>query len=580
MAPTPKIAEVAAGLPRRKLKDGRVSQVTIVPFYDRSKLIQETLSTLEEAITLEILVTILVVLAMLMHLRSSLLIAGMLPVAVLLCFVGMKLGGVDANIVALSGIAIAIGTMVDIGVVLSENIVQHLDELGPGESTLEAVYRATVEVGGAIVTAVATTVISFLPVFAMEAAEGKLFRPLAYTKTLALLASLAVSLWVLPPLAHALFVRRRGEGDAAARWRWRALVGWAIEGGALLLGAIGFVTDRLLWWAALLLVALGLYRLLWRLLPALWQERLQTLLLYAALGGAGVLLTTQWMPLGYARGVWRNLLLVAALVGGLLGFFWLFRRGEPRVLRWGEWLVRRHIAREVPDPALRERLIPNYRMGCKRILVSNDWYPTLQRDNVSLVTAPIERITPGGIRTADGAEHAADVLVFGTGFYATDNPVATRVFGRGGVSLAEAWSGGEEAYQGTVVHGFPNLFLLAGPNTGIGHTSYIFMLEAQVNYAMACLRRLTAQGAATMEVRAGVQAAYNAWLQQRMQGTVWASGCRSWYMNAHGKVTAIWPDWTWKFWWRLRRCDPADFTFADTPAAAERPEGEAALASR
>ncbi len=247
---------------------------------------------------------------------------------------------------------------------------------------------------------------------------------------------------------------------------------------------------------------------------------------------------------------WRNELSVVAFA------IW------PRLLRWAEWLVRRHIAREVPDPALRERVVPQYRMGCKRILVSNDWYPALQRENVSLVTAAIERITPGGICTADGVEHPADVLVFGTGFYATDNPVATRVFGRGGQSLAEAWAGSEAAYKGTVVHGFPNLFLLAGPNTGIVHTSYIFMLEAQVNYAMDCLRTLGAQGAATMDVRADVQAAYNAWVQQRMQGTVWASGCRSWYMNADGKVTAIWPDWTWKFWWQLRRCDPADFSFA------------------
>ncbi len=242
-----RIEEISGGLPKKTLADGTVSQVTIVPFYDRSGLILETLGTLEEAVSLEILVTIIVVVLMVMHLRGALLISGVLPLAVLFAFIGMKLFHVDANIVALSGIAIAIGTIVDMGIVMIENILKHLEaerlnvsrngerEMGgqgevgtnqtlpvtdspnlpistnppvspsphlPLSNTLEIVYRACTEVGGAVLTAVLTTVISFLPVFTMQAAEGKLFKPLAYTKTFALIGSIVVALTLIPPLAH------------------------------------------------------------------------------------------------------------------------------------------------------------------------------------------------------------------------------------------------------------------------------------------------------------------------------------------------------------------------------------------
>jgi Cu(I)/Ag(I) efflux system membrane protein CusA/SilA len=180
-----KIEEISPGLPRKTLEDGTTSQVRVVPFYDRTGLIHETLGTLKNALTEEILVTIIVVLLMVMHLRSSLLISGLLPLAVLMCFGAMKLFGIDANIVALSGIAIAIGTMVDMGIVVSENILKHLHEADPEEDRLQVVLRATKEVGSAVVTAVSTTVVSFLPVFTMVAAEGKLFKPLAWTKTFA-----------------------------------------------------------------------------------------------------------------------------------------------------------------------------------------------------------------------------------------------------------------------------------------------------------------------------------------------------------------------------------------------------------
>lgn len=176
-----KIAKLEPGLPTKTLRDSTVSQVNIIPFYDRTQLINETIGTLQEAITLQVLVTIIVVILMLLNLKSSFLVATTLPVAVLMCFIAMKYFGVDANIVALSGIAIAIGTMVDMGIVLTESMVKRMDEAPPDEPLLETIFQATTEVASAVMTAVATTVISFLPVFTMEAAEGKLFKPLAYT---------------------------------------------------------------------------------------------------------------------------------------------------------------------------------------------------------------------------------------------------------------------------------------------------------------------------------------------------------------------------------------------------------------
>ena len=209
-----------ARLPRKQRPDGRASQVTIVPFYDRSGLIHETLGTLSTALMLEILITVIVVILMVRHLRSGLMVAGLLPLAVLLCFIGMKLFDVEAKIVALSGIAIAIGTMVDMGVILTENILRRIAQTDresaasgqPAPSRREVIFHAASEVGGAVVTAVATTIISFLPVFTLVAAEGKLFRPLAWTKSFALLAALLIALLVIPPVAHLLLRRRAHHG--------------------------------------------------------------------------------------------------------------------------------------------------------------------------------------------------------------------------------------------------------------------------------------------------------------------------------------------------------------------------------
>lgn len=200
-----KIQEIAPGLPKKTLDNGVVSQLTLVPFYDRSGLIYETLGTLEEAISLQILISIVVVILMVYNLRASFLISSLLPIAVLMVFIAMRYLNVDANIVALSGIAIAIGTMVDLGIILSENIIKHLDEATAGQKLIDTIYNGAAEVSSAILTAVSTTIVSFIPVFTMQAAEGKLFGPLAYTKTFALIAALFVSLLILPTLAHWFF---------------------------------------------------------------------------------------------------------------------------------------------------------------------------------------------------------------------------------------------------------------------------------------------------------------------------------------------------------------------------------------
>ncbi len=275
-----KLDEIASGMPSKELADGRRSQLVAKPFYDRSGLIQETIGTLNRALSDEILVTVIVILVMLGHLGSALLISGLLPLAVLICFIAMKQFSVDANVVALSGIAIAIGTIVDVGVVVTENILKHV---GPGQDRaerLQAVRRATSEVGGAVLTAVLTTVISFLPVFTMMGPEGKLFKPLAYTKTFVLIASILVALTVIPALAHLILGRGKPRG---------------------------------------------------RFLPTLPAGiRRYSSLLLAAL--VGVFLALAWEPMGPDRD-FSNLLFVSLVLGGILTLFWLFQRGYEGILR-------------------------------------------------------------------------------------------------------------------------------------------------------------------------------------------------------------------------------------------------------
>ena len=299
-----------------------LSKVTVVPFYDRTGLIYETLGTLYNALVEEILITVIVVILMVMHLRSSLLISGLLPIAVLMCFVAMRLFGVDANIVALSGIAIAIGTMVDMGVVICENILRHLDQADPKESRLQVVHRAAAEVGGAVLTAVATTVVSFLPVFTMIGAEGKLFKPLAFTKTFALIASVVTALAIIPPAAHLLFCGR------VSGQRIRTV----LHAGLVAVGVLaGFL---LAWWVGGVMVLLGAWFLLSPLAPA-WLRRLGPWLANGlAVLVMGVILSEHWEPLGPQRGALRNLIFVGGLIALLLGFFRLFQMAYASILRW------------------------------------------------------------------------------------------------------------------------------------------------------------------------------------------------------------------------------------------------------
>jgi Cu(I)/Ag(I) efflux system membrane protein CusA/SilA len=342
-----KTKEISAGLPRKTLADGTESQLTIVPFYDRSELIYETLGTLEEALSLEILIAILVVIVMVFNLRASLLISSLLPISVLMVFIAMRYFGVDANIVALSGIAIAIGTMVDLGIILSENIIRHMDESPPGQKLITTIYNGSAEVGSAIVTAVSTTIVSFIPVFTMQAAEGKLFGPLAFTKTFALVAALIVTLVFLPTLAHWFFgatIKRK----SVSSWLNRSM---APIGLVLLI--FGFV------WAGVILTAFGLTAIakeIWKqpVTPAkesgdnqtvrrnTIRQRLQNTgwltLRYSELIISVIavtwLLARYWLPLGASQTILVNFLFVGLMIGLILGGFSLLEHYYKPILTW------------------------------------------------------------------------------------------------------------------------------------------------------------------------------------------------------------------------------------------------------
>ena len=320
------IAEIASGLPTKVLADGTESRVTIVPFYDRSGLIKETLQTLNSAIAQQVLVTIIVVVLMVMHLRSSLLIGAMLPIVVLMTFIGMKMFRVDANIVALSGIAIAIGTIVDVGIVLSENILRRLEEAraneGDTRSTLDVIHRATSEVGGAVLTAVATTVVGFLPVFTMEAAEGKLFKPLAYTKTFALISAIIIAITIIPAAAHVLM-----------GWRVRARALRLAGAIALVVGGIA-VALRVHPLAGVIIAGFGAFYLVRPALPDRFVRGIQWSTNLIAVLVVLVVLAAAWEPLGPEPGIIGNSVFIGAIIGGMLLAFWLVRLAFPFVLGW------------------------------------------------------------------------------------------------------------------------------------------------------------------------------------------------------------------------------------------------------
>ncbi|BAV94080.1 cation efflux system protein CusA [Ichthyobacterium seriolicida] len=323
-----KIDEISTGLPTKKLSNGDISKITIVPFYDRSTLIQETLNTLEEALSLEVLITILVVIIMMLNFNISIIVSSLLPLSILMVFIAMKYTGVDANIVALSGIAIAIGTMVDMGIILSENILRHLrinqKELNK-ENIIKIIYKASTEVSPAILTAVLITIISFIPIFSMEAAEGKLFRPLAYTKTYALIASLLVCLIAIPSVSYVLF-RLKFSKYLYEKNSMKIIMN-------ILLSIVGlYITFSYT-------VLGGISIMLFSVLGILKQRYTENKFLnktniIISVSLVTYILSNYWSPLGLNAEIYKNFLFVSIVISFILGAFLVFIKYYENMLNW------------------------------------------------------------------------------------------------------------------------------------------------------------------------------------------------------------------------------------------------------
>ncbi|MGS1000682.1 flavin-containing monooxygenase [Burkholderia glumae] len=236
---------------------------------------------------------------------------------------------------------------------------------------------------------------------------------------------------------------------------------------------------------------------------------------------------------------------------------------HPALMKNVQRLAERHIRRQIADPALRATVTPNYTLGCKRVLISNDYYPALTRANVEVVTNPIARIEPDAVVTADGRRHAVDCLIYGTGFQVADPFPRGVIRGRGGVDIVDTWRDGAHAYLGTTLPGYPNFFMIVGPNTGLGHNSMVFMIESQIEYILGALDAMERERAEAVEVRPLVEADYNRRLQQRLGRAIWSTGgCKSWYLDPRtGKNTTLWPGFTWRF-----RQATAHFSIADYQA--------------
>jgi cation diffusion facilitator CzcD-associated flavoprotein CzcO len=233
-------------------------------------------------------------------------------------------------------------------------------------------------------------------------------------------------------------------------------------------------------------------------------------------------------------------------------------------------LAERHLKHQVSDPDLRAKVTPDYTIGCKRILPSNKWYPALSKPNVELIPSGLAEIRGSTVVAADGTEREVDTIIMGTGFYVTEMPWAEHVKGKGGTSLDQAWKGSPQAYLGTAIAGFPNQFVLLGPNTGLGHTSVVYMIEAQIHYVMEALKRMESAGLDTVDVRPEVEQAFVDEIEKRMQGTVWNSGgCKSWYLDRNGRNTTLWPEFTWRYRLRTRRFDEGDYVIT---RAEEQPQ--------
>ncbi|WP_053980110.1 efflux RND transporter permease subunit [Marinagarivorans algicola] len=328
-----KILNISQGLPSKTLQDGTISQVRIIPFYDRSQLIKQTINTLNKAIYQQLLITLIVVILLMLHLRSALLIAGVMPLAVLSAFIGMKLFNVDANVVALAGIAIAIGTIVDMAIILIDNINKHLKQALPNANPLTTVYTASSEVAGAITTAVITTIISFLPIFTMEGAEGKLFTPLAYTKTFTLVGAIIITLIILPTLAHSL-LRPPKYSVQLKNSLWLAIT----AAGIYLPFGLNSAAPVILM-ASIIIVITGLFNTAKTCLPIKYSllhnnnisKTISLLITGFITLLVALLLAQSWQPLGVEYDI-GNAFFVIITIGGILGFFRLFIAFYPRIL--------------------------------------------------------------------------------------------------------------------------------------------------------------------------------------------------------------------------------------------------------
>ncbi|TGK02903.1 NAD(P)/FAD-dependent oxidoreductase [Leptospira langatensis] len=281
---------------------------------------------------------------------------------------------------------------------------------------------------------------------------------------------------------------------------------------------------------------------------------------------------------------------IGSSVKGIFKFIpplrWLFRKAiywineigviafaiNPKLMKIIEKFAKNFIAKSIPNPELRQKLTPTYTIGCKRILLSNDYYPALNRENVELVTDGIEEITASGVKTKDGKEHKVDAIIFATGFQAAEAVSPFEIRGRNGQLLSDAWEDGAEAYLGTTISGFPNLFMIVGPNTGLGHSSMILMIESQVQYALQGIRYLRKKNIKFMDVRKDVQDRFNAEIQDRLSRSVWTTGgCVSWYNTSTGRNTTLWPGFTFEFKARTFFLRSKDYEFVRVDGKAKKP---------
>ena len=267
---------------------------------------------------------------------------------------------------------------------------------------------------------------------------------------------------------------------------------------------------------------------------------------------------------GFEKAVYRRFPLAQKAVRA--GIYWgresmvLGFAKLPALMKQVQKVAEKHLAQQIRDPELRARLTPDFTLGCKRVLISDDYYPAIAQPNVEVITDGIAEVTPNGIVTEDGVKHEVDTIIYGTGFRVTDLPVMDMLYGRDGQTLREAWSDGMQAHLGTAIAGFPNFFLLIGPNTGLGHSSMVFMIESQIAYILDAVKTMDARGLREVEVRPEVQREFVDRVRSSMRNTIWTrGGCTSWYLDSEGRNTTIWPSFTFRFRQLTRRFDPAEY---------------------